>query len=192
MATLMRKRRAAPSFLIPLGGLTRMRQVWGRSQCASRRGVVRGAANAVDASFPQSRYGVGRHQPETDTTMRTSIEAEPSPEAATSRSSSTHLTDGAVAALGHWIQGKALPHAGRDLKPMRLLLGERLVVELSFHGRQHILADGITGVLYDARTGRCLSSSRLLLDVSALTEVSKPQAQAWLSQRLAASKAKKR
>ncbi len=120
--------------------------------------------------------------------MQTAVKTDPTPDSSTT----THLTDGAVAALGHWIQGKALPHAGRDLKPMRLLLGQRLVVELSFHGRQQVLADGITGVLYDASTGHCLSSSRLVLDVGALAEVTKPQAQAWLLQRLAANKAKKK
>ncbi len=120
--------------------------------------------------------------------MHSAVKTEPSSDMSTT----THLTDGAVAALGHWIQGKSLPHAGRDLKPVRLLLGQRLVVELSFHGRHQVLADGITGVLYDARTGQCLSSSRLVLDVGALAEVSKPQAQAWLLQRLAANKAKKR
>ena len=109
-----------------------------------------------------------------------------------STSGATHLSAGAVAALGHWIDGKTLPHAGSSLNPGRLFLGQRLVVELSFHGGHQVLADGITGVLYDAQTGRCLSSSRLLLDVGGLAEVSKAQAQSWLRRRLAAQKASKK
>ncbi len=107
-------------------------------------------------------------------------------------SGATHLSAVAVAALGHWIGGKALPQGGSNLNPGRLFLGQRLVVELSLHGGHQVLADGITGVLYDAQTGRCLSSSRLLLDVGGLAEVSKAQAQSWMRRRLAAQKASKK
>ncbi|MHB1701839.1 MAG: hypothetical protein ACYCSN_17260 [Acidobacteriaceae bacterium] len=93
-----------------------------------------------------------------------------------------HLPCESLSALTLWMQGKPLKASARDLCPERLLLGRRLVVQTTFRGLP-VLADMLTGVLYDPRTGRCLSSSRLHLDVAALVEVSQDQAKAWLHQR---------
>jgi hypothetical protein len=93
-----------------------------------------------------------------------------------------HLPSESLSALNAWMQGKALHSRMRDLRPVHLLLGRRLVVQMSFRGLP-VLADLLTGALYDPRTGHCLSSSRLHLDVAKLVEVSKLKAQAWLRQR---------
>ena len=56
LTALMRKRRAVPSVLIPLGGgLTRTRQVWGRSR-ASDRGTSGYCPNASSISLLSNVY----------------------------------------------------------------------------------------------------------------------------------------
>lgn len=93
-----------------------------------------------------------------------------------------HLPSESVQALVAWMQGKGIKFSARDLQPTRLLLGRRLVVQVTFRGLP-VLADLLTGVLYDPKSGRCLSSARLHLDVATLLEVSPAKAQSWLRQR---------
>ncbi|MHB1642305.1 MAG: hypothetical protein ACYCS8_06550 [Acidithiobacillus sp.] len=93
-----------------------------------------------------------------------------------------HLPSESVQALMAWMQGKGIKSSASSLLPTRLLLGRRLVVQVTFRGLP-VLADLLTGVLYDPKSGRCLSSTRLHLDVAKLLEVSPAKAQAWLRQR---------
>ncbi|MHB1669529.1 MAG: hypothetical protein ACYCSR_11250 [Thiomonas sp.] len=60
---------------------------------------------------------------------------------------------------------------------------DALVVQMSFRGLPVLADDLLTGALYDPRTGHCLSSSRLHLDVAKRGEVSQVKAQAWLRRR---------
>ncbi len=70
------------------------------------------------------------------------------------------------------LQGKRRPIAALKLgEPRRSRRNGRVYCPVTTRATGRVLADIITGTLFNARTGECLSSPHLRLDVSALGEV---------------------
>ena len=89
-----------------------------------------------------------------------------------------------------WVKGTKAKLSNSTMQYGRLLKNQRLYVELTLPGQPLLLADLMTGSLFEPETGQCLSSSRRCIDMAALRETTPKEAQAWIQQAQAKGAAK--